>query len=200
MVTILEHSFNFNGFNCYVVRRHMGASRVYRCGYVQLSRHIDIAIAGIDCHGGITYASLEPPSPLAINDADKWYIGFDCAHPFDITDYWTVDRVSDELRHIVEQILSKEKARDNMAKLRVWHNCQVGAVGNFYVEVESIEQAWKTLNTLWDYDSFQYENNIKPDYCNASGLEYFDEEEQEWCEWYDDDGLDIKEHFEENEE
>ena len=108
MVTILEHSFNLNGFNCYVVRRHMGASRVYRCGYVQLSRHIDIAIAGIDCHGGITYASLEPPSPLAINDADKWYIGFDCAHPFDITDYWTVGRVSDELRRIVEQILSKE--------------------------------------------------------------------------------------------
>ena len=87
-----------------------------------------------------------------------------------------------------------------MTKLRVWHNCQVGAVKNFYVEVESIEQAWKILNTLWDYDLFQYENNIKPDYCNASGLEYFDEEEHEWCEWYDDDGLDIKEHFEESEE
>ena len=29
---------------------------------------------------------------------------------------------------------------------------------------------------------------------------YFDEEEQEWCEWYDDNGLDIKEHFEESEE
>ncbi len=87
-----------------------------------------------------------------------------------------------------------------MTKLRVWHNCQVGAVKNFYVEVESIEQAWKILNTLWDYDLFQYKNNIKSDYCNASGLEYFDEEEQEWCEWYDDDGLDIKEHFEESEE
>ena len=87
-------------------------------------------------------------------------------------------------------------------KLRVWHNCQVGAVGNFYfyIEVESIEQAWKILNTLWDYDLFQYENNIKPDYCNASGLEYFDDEEQEWCEWYDDDGNDIMEHFEELEE
>lgn len=85
-------------------------------------------------------------------------------------------------------------------KLRVWHNCQVGAVKNFYVEVESIEQAWKILNTLWDYDLFQYKNNIKPDYCNASGLEYFDEEEQEWCEWYDDGGYDIREHFENEEE
>ena len=83
-----------------------------------------------------------------------------------------------------------------MEKLRVWHNCQVGKVDNFYVEVENVEQAWKILNTLWDYDLFQYENNIKPDYCNVSGLEYFDEEEQDWCEWYDDDGYDIKEHFE----
>lgn len=87
-----------------------------------------------------------------------------------------------------------------MSKMRVWHNCQVGAVKNFYVEVESIEQAWKILNTLWDYDLFQYENKIKPDYCNASGLEYFDEEGQEWCEWYDDNGLDIREYFEESEE
>ena len=79
-----------------------------------------------------------------------------------------------------------------MKKLRVWHNCQVGKVKNFYVEVESIEQALKILNTLLDYDQFQYTNNIKPDYASASGLEYFDEEEQEWCEWYDDDGNNIK--------
>lgn len=66
----------------------------------------------------------------------------------------------------------------------------------FYVEVESIEEAWKILNTLWDYDIFQFENNVKPDFCNASGLEYFDEEEQNWYEWYDDDDNDIKQHFE----
>nr|DAK93118.1 MAG TPA: Protein of unknown function (DUF3172) [Caudoviricetes sp.] len=35
MIAILEHSFNFNGFNCYVVLRHMGEGCVYRCGYVQ---------------------------------------------------------------------------------------------------------------------------------------------------------------------
>ncbi len=81
-------------------------------------------------------------------------------------------------------------------KFRVWHNCQVGAVRNFYVEVDSIEQAWIILNTLWDYDLFQRKNRIKPDYANASGLEYFDEEEKDWCEWYDDYERDIKEHFE----
>lgn len=80
-------------------------------------------------------------------------------------------------------------------KLRVWHNCQVGRVKHFYVEVSSIEEAWKILNVLWDYDLFQYENNIKPDYINSSGVEYFDEEENDWCEWYDEDGFDLKEHF-----
>lgn len=91
--------------------------------------------------------------------------------------------------------LRKNEAERMGLKLRVWHNCQVGAVKNFYVSVDNIEEAWRILNTLWDYDIFQYENRIKPDYCSVSGLEYFDEEEQEWCEWYDDDGYDIKEHF-----
>lgn len=109
MVEILEHSFNVNGLNCYVLLfQHIGASCAYRCGYVQVPKHIAIAIADIDCHGGITYVSLKPPSPFIVNNGDKWYIGFDCDHPLDTTDYWTVDRVSDELRHIVEQILSKE--------------------------------------------------------------------------------------------
>ena len=81
-------------------------------------------------------------------------------------------------------------------ELRVWHCCQVGSVGNFYVPVSSIEEAWKILNTLWDYDIFQYENNIKPDYTNTSGLEYFDESEKVWTEWEDEDGCDIREHFE----
>jgi hypothetical protein len=80
----------------------------YRCGYVQVSKRFSINTAEIDCHGGITYANKEAPSPLEIDDKDKWYIGFDCAHAFDTTDFWTVDRISDELRQIVGQILSGE--------------------------------------------------------------------------------------------
>lgn len=86
-----------------------------------------------------------------------------------------------------------------MEKLRVWHNCQIGAVDNFYIPVDTVDMGWKIINTLSDYDLFQYENNVKPDYCNASGLEYWDEEEQDWLEWYDDDGFDVWEHFREEE-
>lgn len=78
-------------------------------------------------------------------------------------------------------------------KLRVWHNCQVGAVRNFYIDVDSVEHAKELLKILWEYDIFQYENHIKPDYCCASGLEYFDEKEKEWIEWEDDDGYSIEE-------
>lgn len=87
----------------------------------------------------------------------------------------------------------------NNLKLRVWHIPQV-PMKPFHVEVSSVEEAWKILNVLWDYDLFQYKNRVKPDYTNASGLEYWYEEEQDWCEWYDDDGYDIKEHFENLEE
>ena len=101
MTSILEHSFNFNGFNCYVIMRHMGDS-YYRCGYVQVPKNIAINTASIDCHGGIAYAYEEAPSPLEIDDKNKWYIGFDT------TDFWTLGRVSDEIRQIVGQILSEE--------------------------------------------------------------------------------------------
>lgn len=80
-------------------------------------------------------------------------------------------------------------------RFRVWHNPQIGKVGNFYKEVKNIEEARNMISTLSEYDLFQYKNNIKPDYCNASGLEYFDEDENAWLEWYDDDGYDIEEHF-----
>ena len=45
---------------------------------------------------------------------------------------------------------------------------------------------------------FQYENRIKPDYCNATVIEEFDEEEQEWMSWCDEEtGIDdIDEYFE----
>ena len=85
-------------------------------------------------------------------------------------------------------------------KLRVWHICQIGKVDPFYVDVNSIEEAWKILNVLADYDLFQFENRIKPDYSSANGLEYFDEEENEWLDWSDEDGFDIWEHFREMEE
>ena len=81
--------------------------------------------------------------------------------------------------------------------LRVWHIPQI-PMGAFNVPVTSPEEAIKIIHLLADYDMFQYENRVKPDYSSASGLEVF--EDGEWCEWYSEDGEDIDEYAEYMEE
>ncbi|QPK89810.1 hypothetical protein IEN91_05060 [Bacillus velezensis] len=85
-------------------------------------------------------------------------------------------------------------------KLRVAHIPQV-PMEAFYVEVKSLEEAKLIFDVLANYDLFQFENNIKPDYANATFLEEFDKEENEWVSWCDDEtGIDdIREYFEEME-
>lgn len=78
-------------------------------------------------------------------------------------------------------------------KLRVWHVPQIPC-RTFYVPVSTPEEAIKILDVLANYDLFQLENNIKPDYSNAQGLEEWSEAEQDWLEWNSEDGLEIKEH------
>ena len=45
------------------------------------------------------------------------------------------------------------------------------------------------LRALADYDLFQFQNRIKPDYANAQGLEVY--KGGEWCEWESPDGDEI---------
>ena len=52
------------------------------------------------------------------------------------------------------------------------------------------------MSTLGAYDLFQLNNNIKPDFANTGGLEVFDGEE--WVDYYDEEGRDVDEQFEDN--
>jgi hypothetical protein len=81
-------------------------------------------------------------------------------------------------------------------KLRVSHFPQVPCKP-FIVSVDSLKEARKIFDVLAEYDIFQFENRIKPDYCNATVLEQWDEEEQEWLSWYDEEtGIDdLDEYF-----
>lgn len=74
--------------------------------------------------------------------------------------------------------------------LQVWHIPQIPGKP-FLVSVSSILEAKLLLNVLVEYDLFQYENNIKPDYSNSNGLEVFN---GEWLEWEDDMGYRIEEY------
>ena len=69
--------------------------------------------------------------------------------------------------------------------LQVWWIPQVPGEP-FYVSVMDLAQAVLISDALSDYDAFQFENRIKPDYCNAGGLETF--EDGEWVDWHSDDG------------
>lgn len=70
-----------------------------------------------------------------------------------------------------------------MDKMRVWWIPQVGVNAIFHVPVHSVIEATKIMTVLAIYDEFQYENRIKPDFCNTGGLEVWDEASQEWRSW-----------------
>jgi hypothetical protein len=76
--------------------------------------------------------------------------------------------------------------------LRIWHIPQVPMMP-FRLDVDSIAEAGKVLNILADYDNFEFENRVKGDYSNMSGLEVY--EDDEWIEWYCEDGEDISCHL-----
>ena len=74
--------------------------------------------------------------------------------------------------------------------LRVWHVPQVPGPA-FHIYVDTLREAQRVLQVLANYDLFQLEHNIKPDYCNANGLEEYvandGYDKPGWVEWYDDE-------------
>lgn len=73
-----------------------------------------------------------------------------------------------------------------MSNLKVWWIPQV-PMKAFEFEVATLPEAVKFLNVLAEYDAFQFENNVKPDYCNAGGVMVFEKETGEWVDWYDEE-------------
>lgn len=80
--------------------------------------------------------------------------------------------------------------RPKKGDLRVWHIPQVPGIGMVFL-VKDPTEAKRLMNVLAQYDLFQFNHNIKPDYSNASGLDEYDG--REWLTWYSEDGDDIDE-------
>ena len=79
---------------------------------------------------------------------------------------------------------------DNEGDLKIWWVPQV-PMDAFEVAVPDLRTAAILLNTLADYDRFQFENNVKPDYANMGGLQVF--EDGDWFDWWSEDGDDFNE-------
>lgn len=78
----------------------------------------------------------------------------------------------------------------NEKKLRVCHFPQIPC-HPFIVEVKDLNEAKLIFDTLANYDLFQFENRIKPDYCNSTILEEWNYDNNEWLSWCDDEtGID----------
>jgi hypothetical protein len=69
--------------------------------------------------------------------------------------------------------------------LRIWHIPQVPG-DQFYYPVSSLEEAAKILEAISFYDLFQFNHKIKPDFCNANGLQVFNG--KDWEDWTNEDG------------
>jgi len=74
----------------------------------------------------------------------------------------------------------------NEIKFRVWHIPQI-PMKPFEVPVWDYHDGKRICEMLADYDDFQFKNNIKPDYANVNGVQYFDPEENDWLDVTDDD-------------
>lgn len=79
-------------------------------------------------------------------------------------------------------------------QLKVWWIPQI-PMKPFEVLLNSFAEAKVILETLPYYDLFQFEQRVKPDYCNAGGLEIFDPDLEgddggkgDWTEWESEDG------------
>lgn len=83
--------------------------------------------------------------------------------------------------------IKKEIKKAMEGQLRIWWVPQIGMDETFTRLAPELNTAVMMLDMLADYDQFQLDNNIKPDYSNMGGVEVF--EDGEWLEW-EKDGYD----------
>ena len=79
----------------------------------------------------------------------------------------------------------------NIGDMQVWWIPQVPGEP-FTVDVSTVEDGIRIMDILADYDNFQFEQNIKPDYSNVGGIRVWsDDADGEgnagWNDWYDEE-------------
>lgn len=82
-----------------------------------------------------------------------------------------------------------EHLRYASMRFRVYHIPQV-PMKAIRIQCNSINTALGLLDVLAQYDLFQLHYRVKPDYCNANGIEYYDFEAGRWFEFDVKDELD----------
>lgn len=73
---------------------------------------------------------------------------------------------------------------NKVGDLSVWWIPQV-PMKAFRVAIETVREGEKILEVLADYDKFQFDNNVKPDYCNAGGINRWESDGEGGFDWFD---------------
>lgn len=110
------------GLDCLVVRNYGGAL----CGYVGVPEshpcfkvdYDDCSLHKIECHGGLTFSGLcdeknKEHGICHIGEDKVWWLGFDCAHGFDIKPAMSrYDYSFDAFRNGIESMVLDKERRD----------------------------------------------------------------------------------------
>jgi hypothetical protein len=103
--------------------------------------------------------------------------------------------VNAELYHREHDEKNEQHERElEKPELQVWWIPQV-PMSPFVVEIPDIDTGKFLLKVLADYDAFQFDKNIKPDYSNVGGLAWRHEvgTEGEWQDLDPNDDYDMEE-------
>ena len=73
-------------------------------------------------------------------------------------------------------------------RFRAWYVAKM-PMKAFTVETTNAIDAEKILDVLEDFSLFEIQNNVKPDYAEAGGIDIWDEEYQEWTDYHPEDVL-----------
>ena len=80
-----------------------------------------------------------------------------------------------------------------MSNLRVYYH--ILGTETYYQIVSSVEEAKLVIDSIAKFINMKVKEGAFPDHCSVAGLEEYDEDDNEWYDWYDEDGHDFKEHF-----
>lgn len=82
----------------------------------------------------------------------------------------------------------------NNKKLRVYYH--ILGTETYYQSVKTAEEAKLVIDSIAKFVNMKVDEGVFPDHCSTAGLEEYDEDDGEWYDWYDDDGYDFDQHFE----
>jgi hypothetical protein len=82
-----------------------------------------------------------------------------------------------------DEITAAVKRTPGTAEIQVWWIPQI-PMKAFEFSVPSLEEGIRACEMLAQYDLFQYENKVKPDYANAGGIRWRHPEITDG-EWWD---------------